>query len=120
MMPIATISLVTADQLSCRLAAADDRAWPECTSTARNDHSFVCESQPIKLISAIVSPFGALRRTLAALSTSSLRGRATMASVREVVTAIEALLRGHAQVWPQQITVALVGFGEHALARLMA
>ena len=48
MMPIATISLVTADQLSSRLAAADDRAWPECTSTARNDHSFVCESQPIR------------------------------------------------------------------------
>ena len=66
MMPIATISLVTADQLSSRLAAADDRAWPECTSTARNDHSFVCESQPIRLISAIVCPFGALRRTLAA------------------------------------------------------
>jgi hypothetical protein len=55
MMPIATISLVTADQLSCRLAAADDHAWPECTSTARNDHSFVCESQPIRLISAIVA-----------------------------------------------------------------
>ena len=66
MMPIATISLVTADQLSSRLAAADDRAWPECTLTARNDHSFVCESQPIRLISPIVSPFGALRRTLAA------------------------------------------------------
>jgi hypothetical protein len=66
MMPITTISLVTADQLSSRLAAADDRAWPECTSTARNDHSFVCESQPIRLISPIVSPFGALRRTLAA------------------------------------------------------
>ena len=66
MIPIATISLVTADQSSCRLAAADDHAWPECTSTARNDHSFVRESQPIRLISAIVSPFGALRRTLAA------------------------------------------------------
>ena len=66
MMPIATISLVTSDQLSCRLAAADDRAWPECTSTARNDHSCVCEPQPIKLISAIVCRFGALRRTLAA------------------------------------------------------
>ena len=47
MMPIATISLVTADQLSCRLAAADDHAWPEYTSTARNDHSFVCGSPPI-------------------------------------------------------------------------
>jgi hypothetical protein len=46
MIPIATISLVTADQSSCRLAAADDHAWPECTSTARNDHSFVRESQP--------------------------------------------------------------------------
>jgi len=66
MMPIATISLVTADQLSCRLTAADDLAWPECASTAPYDHSFVCESQPIRLISAIVCPFGALRRSLAA------------------------------------------------------
>ena len=47
MMPIATISLVTADQLSCRLTAADDLAWPECASTAPYDHTFVCESQPI-------------------------------------------------------------------------
>ena len=66
MMPIATTSLVTADQLSCRLAAADDHAWPECTSSARNDHSFVCETQPTRHISATVCPFGALRRTLAA------------------------------------------------------
>ena len=66
MMPIATISLVTADQLSSRHAAADDRAWPECTSTARNDHSFVCESQPHKAHFGLVSPIGALRRTLAA------------------------------------------------------
>ena len=66
MMPIATILLVTSDQSSCRPAAADDRAWPECTSPARNDHSFVCESQPIRMISAIVCPFGTLRRTLAA------------------------------------------------------
>jgi len=66
MMPIATISLVTADQLSCWIAAADDHAWPKCALTARNDHSFVCESQPIRLISAIVCPFGALRRSLAA------------------------------------------------------
>jgi hypothetical protein len=66
MMPIATISLVTSDQSPCRPAAADDRAWPECISPARNDHSFVCESQPIRMISAIVCPFGALRRTLAA------------------------------------------------------
>jgi hypothetical protein len=35
MMPIATISLVTADQLSCRLTAADDLAWPECASGNR-------------------------------------------------------------------------------------
>ena len=60
MMPIATISLVTADQLSSRHAAADDRAWPECTSTARNDHSFVCESQPHKAHFGLVSPIGAL------------------------------------------------------------
>ena len=63
MMPIATISLVTADQLSCWLAAADDHAWPEYASTARNDHSFVRESQPMRLIAAIVCPFGALRRS---------------------------------------------------------
>ena len=66
MMPIATISLVTADQLSCRLAAADDHARHECALTARNDHSFVRESQSIRLISAIVRSFGALRRALAA------------------------------------------------------
>jgi hypothetical protein len=29
MSPIATISLATADQLSCWLAAADDHAWPK-------------------------------------------------------------------------------------------
>ena len=62
MMPIATISLVTADQLSCRLAAADDHARHECALTARNDHSFVRESQPIRLIAAItyrLAPFAA-------------------------------------------------------------
>ena len=63
MMPIATISLVTADQLSCWLATADDHAWPECASTARNDHSFLRESQPIRLISAIVCPFGPPRHS---------------------------------------------------------
>jgi hypothetical protein len=47
MMPIATISLVTADQLSCWLAAADDHAWPERASTAPN---------PKKLIAAITRP----------------------------------------------------------------
>jgi hypothetical protein len=63
MMPIATISFVTADQLSCRLAAADDHARHECALTARNDHSFVRESQSITLIAAIIYPFGALRRS---------------------------------------------------------
>jgi hypothetical protein len=57
MMPIATISLVTADQLSCWLTAADDLAWPECASSARNDHSFLRESQSIRLIAPIVCPF---------------------------------------------------------------
>jgi hypothetical protein len=83
MMPIATISLVTADQLSCRLAAADDHAWPECTSTARNDHSFVCESQPIRLISPAepgaplpaLSFFGGFRTTAPVLVASSETGR---------------------------------------------
>ena len=37
MMPIA-ISLVTANQLPCCLAAADDYARPEYASTARTDH----------------------------------------------------------------------------------
>ena len=63
MMPIATISLVTADQLSCWLAAADDHAWPECALTARNDHSFVRQSQSTRLIAAIICPFGGLRRS---------------------------------------------------------
>jgi hypothetical protein len=63
MMPIATISLVTADQLSCRLAAADDHTWPECASTAPNHHSFVREPQPIRLIAAIISAFGPPRRS---------------------------------------------------------
>jgi len=58
MMPITTISRVTADQWSCWLAAVDDHAWPEGASNAPNDHSFVCQSQSIKLIAAIVSPLG--------------------------------------------------------------
>ena len=57
MMPIA-ISLVTANQLPCCLAAADDYARPECASTAHNDYSFVRNSQPIRLIAAISCPFG--------------------------------------------------------------
>ena len=63
MMPIATISLVTADQLSSWLAAADDHAWPECASTARNDYSFVCKSQSVRLIAAIICPFAPPRRS---------------------------------------------------------
>ena len=53
MMPIA-ISLVTANQLPCCLAAADDYA----ASTAHNDYSFVRNSQPIRLFTAIICPFG--------------------------------------------------------------
>ncbi len=63
MMPIATISLVTADQLSCWIAAADDHAWPKCALTARNDHSFVRESQSTRLIAANYLPFAGLRRS---------------------------------------------------------
>ena len=44
MIPIATISLVIANQL--RLAAADDHAWPEWASTAPIDHSFTRKPQP--------------------------------------------------------------------------
>jgi hypothetical protein len=58
MMPIATTWIVTADQLFCWLAAADDHAWPEGASTAPNDHSFVHESQSITIIAAIIPPFG--------------------------------------------------------------
>ena len=57
MMPIA-ISLVTANQLPCCPAAADDYARPECASTAHNDYSFVRNSQPIRLTKAIICPFG--------------------------------------------------------------
>jgi len=63
MMPIATISLVTADQLSCRLAAAHDHAWPQCASTAPNHRSFLCECQPIRPIAAIICPFGPPRHS---------------------------------------------------------
>jgi hypothetical protein len=62
MMP-ATVSLVTADQLSCWLATADDHAWSECASTARNDHSFVCEFQATRLIATITCPFGPPRHS---------------------------------------------------------
>jgi hypothetical protein len=57
MTPIATIPLVTADQSSCRLAAADDHARPECASTAPDDHSFVRQSQPVRHIAAIIRLF---------------------------------------------------------------
>ena len=66
MMPIATISLVTADQLSCWIAAADDHAWPECALTARNDHSFVRESQSTRLIAAIIYRLAVFAAALAA------------------------------------------------------
>ena len=46
MIPIAASSLVTADQLSCRLAAVDDHACPEGASTAPNDLHSPAESQP--------------------------------------------------------------------------
>jgi hypothetical protein len=63
MMPIATISLVTADQLSCRLAAADDHAWPQCASSAPSDHSFVRGAQSTTPVSAIICPFGPSHRS---------------------------------------------------------
>ena len=63
MMPIAIVSLVTADQLSCWLTTADDHTWPECASTAPNDHSFVHESQPARLIAVIICPFGSPRHS---------------------------------------------------------
>jgi hypothetical protein len=44
MIPIATISLVIADQLW--LGPADDPAWPDRASTAPNDHSFAREPSP--------------------------------------------------------------------------
>ena len=75
MMLIATISLVTADQLSCWLTAADDLAWPECASSARNDHSFLRESQSIRLIAPIVCPFGPLRRSPRGPNARSLHRR---------------------------------------------
>jgi hypothetical protein len=58
MMPIATIPLVTADQVSCRLAAADHHAWLQCASTAPSDHSFVPAAKSTRLVSAIIGPFG--------------------------------------------------------------
>jgi len=63
MTPIATISLLTADQLSCRLAAADDHAWPECASTAPNDHSSPLRVSAHKTIAAIICPFATPRHS---------------------------------------------------------
>ena len=62
MMPITTISLVTANQLSCRLAAAGDHARPQCASSAPRDDSFVCRAQSTTPVSAIICPFGPSRR----------------------------------------------------------
>ena len=63
MIPIAIVPLVTADQLSCWLATADGHACPECASTPRNDHSFVCAFQSTRLISAITCTLGPPRHS---------------------------------------------------------
>jgi len=63
MMPIATTSLVTADQLSCWLAAADDHAWPQCASTASRAPLTRPRALVHTLVSAIICPFGPLRHS---------------------------------------------------------
>jgi len=63
MMPIATISLVTADQSCCWLAAANVAARPKPASTPRNASSAARKSCSIGLLSAIITPFGPRRRS---------------------------------------------------------
>ena len=58
MTPIAAISLVTADQLSCWLAAGNVEVRPKQASTVRNEPSAACKSHSIQLLSTIVRPFG--------------------------------------------------------------
>ena len=63
MMPIATISLVTADQLSCWLTAGNVGARPKRPSTPRNEPSAASKSCSIGLLSVITCPFGPPRHS---------------------------------------------------------
>ena len=63
MMPIATVSLVTADQLCCWLTAGNVGARPQRASTPRNEASAARKSCSIGLLSAIVCPFGPPRHS---------------------------------------------------------
>ena len=63
MMPIATISLVTADQSCCWLAAGNIGAPPQRASTPRNEPSAARKCCSIGLLSAMTCPFGPPRRS---------------------------------------------------------
>lgn len=57
MMTITTVSLVTANRLSCWLTAGNVEALPNQASTTRNATSAASKSHSISLLSAIVRPF---------------------------------------------------------------
>ncbi len=58
MIPITTVSLVTTNRLCCWLIAGNVEALPKQASTTRNAASAACKSHSIRLLSAIVRPFG--------------------------------------------------------------
>jgi hypothetical protein len=63
MMPIATISLVTADQSCCWLTAGNIGARPKRASTPRNEPSAARKYCSIGLPSVIICPIGPSRRS---------------------------------------------------------
>jgi hypothetical protein len=63
MMPIATVSLVTANQSCCWLTAGHIGARPKRPSTPRNEPSAARKSCSIGLLSVIITPFGPRRRS---------------------------------------------------------
>lgn len=56
MIPITTVSLCTNNRLCCWLIAGNVEALPNQASTTRNAPA--CKSHSIRLLSAVVRPFG--------------------------------------------------------------
>jgi hypothetical protein len=63
MIPITTVSLFTTNRLCCWLIAGNVEALPNQASTTRNAPSAAYKSHSIRLLSAIVRPFGLTPRT---------------------------------------------------------
>ena len=63
MIPITTVSLFTTNRLCCWLIAGNVEALPNQASTTPNARSAAYKSHSIRLLSAIVRPFGLTPRT---------------------------------------------------------